>query len=554
MNKKNETYLRKIYRQEANRGEKTAYFFRWVLIPVLAVLALLMLRNESERAAGRYGLMIDGIGLIYNTALIFMIKRVDRFPYVKYVSVSIDIALVTSFYLLVSIFQSPVAVATSVVMYLYPTLIFLAALRQDKTLIVYATLFTVALNNIAYFARYGAIPKELVENVYMVGVSGQIFRTVYILIFGFFVLQMPDIIMRLLTKQQTFFEQAREGLDKLSAEMTASTANLDALGVELEGAARAVSLDIETINERLGETRRMTELQESSFRESVELHGEMSRISDTLLGLISKQNDEVERCSSAVREMSENSSSVFESTRTADRESTDLLSISNEGKALLAGMGGLVAEVAAKSESLVNVIGVIESIAEQTDLLALNAAIEAAHAGQSGKGFSVVAGEIKKLAKQSGEQTRRIGSELEGIRASVAEVVGSSREAEAAFASIFTRIGTMGGSVRDINASMDRQLGYSKSISSSIEELNRETEVVEGSGTLLSDRARRMDAGLKAMREANGTIDADARTIFESAAGIYGMMTRLLELSRENRRTITAMVEQMESLKRVVSG
>ena len=79
-----------------------------------------------------------------------------------------------------------------------------------------------------------------------------------------------------------------------------------------------------------------------------------------------------------------------------------------------------VAKLGDSSAEIGDVIKVITSIAEQTNLLALNATIEAARAGEAGKGFAVVADEVKELAQQTARATEDIGQQIEAIQADTA--------------------------------------------------------------------------------------------------------------------------------------
>ena len=130
-----------------------------------------------------------------------------------------------------------------------------------------------------------------------------------------------------------------------------------------------------------------------------------------------------------------------------------------------------VGALGAAANEIGRVIEAIQDIAEQTNLLALNATIEAARAGEAGKGFSVVANEVKDLARQTAEATQDIRQRIERIQATTAESVQ-------AIAAIDQVIMQVSSSSQSIAAAVGEQRTATQEISQSLANNTRTVEVV----------------------------------------------------------------------------
>lgn len=152
-----------------------------------------------------------------------------------------------------------------------------------------------------------------------------------------------------------------------------------------------------------------------------------------------------ELTASATRQLSDNIQNIAETVMTSVKSSDRALSESVTGKGIIEKNCSeinllenqiekstlTINKLSAETQTVSQVINIIYDIAQQTNLLALNAAIEAARAGDSGRGFSVVADEVRNLALRTAEATKTIAANLESIRAQAFSSVDLMRDCQA---------------------------------------------------------------------------------------------------------------------------
>ena len=131
-----------------------------------------------------------------------------------------------------------------------------------------------------------------------------------------------------------------------------------------------------------------------------------------------------------------------------------------------------------------DIVSVIDQIAAQTNLLALNATIEAARAGEAGRGFSVVASEVKILATQTGQSTERIG-------AKVAEIQSTTREVVASLAGVAEAIDQLSGVTETVSAAVEQQRSATEDFATSARQSSAAVSDVAGRMLSIADMVER---------------------------------------------------------------
>jgi methyl-accepting chemotaxis protein len=289
--------------------------------------------------------------------------------------------------------------------------------------------------------------------------------------------------------------------------MRAVIDNTKSIGNDLASTSEQSSASLEEIRINIENMKNKTVDLDEEISKSNDMSGEVKKYITDLKELVETQTSSITESSTSIDEMFASIINISKSIESKYMISLNLQEMANKGEKKMQNTIGSITKVSESASVIMDLLKVINNTSSQTNLLAMNAAIEAAHAGEYGKGFSVVADEIRKLAEDTTQSSKSISKSLKELVSFMKISQDSSMETNLIFREIL-------GGIKDVSDSM-------------LEIKNAMSELATGSNQIIES----LGALIKISENVNSSYSGIDNNIFE----IKNSLDKLNFLSKETK-------------------
>lgn len=341
-------------------------------------------------------------------------------------------------------------------------------------------------------------------------------------------------------------------INKLIKKLTDMLNSLRMEAMKVNNSANMLSMIADNADQTLSSMNdSLYKIQNEGNRQSNEINGAGAFVTDLVSSLKDVEGHIVEGAESmkvsseSMTNMAVSIDSVAEKTRKADELSVQLSELIGIGSESLVKASQTVESIHAASNEVKDIVKVLQKIASQTNLLSMNASIEAAHAGDAGSGFAVVAGEVRELAFSSSESSQKIQDYIKDMVDKVEAGVQAIEATSSVFGQIQECIQQNSDLVDSISSSMVDQQSMANNSLMSAKSVYEDTKNVRNLILSQSEITQKVESSMntavsstRSMIEAIETSSAQAKSMQE----VIGQINQMI---RDNKATVERMNDQM---------
>lgn len=323
--------------------------------------------------------------------------------------------------------------------------------------------------------------------------------------------------------------KSKDVISQLAGSFNTMIGNFKTLISQVIESSQQVAASTEQLHANAEETTKATELISSSMEE-------VSVGTKDQVVMVSQSKEYVSQITKDIEEISVRAEGVYDSSRKTSNQAEDGLTIVKKAVEQMERINqntdeiaGIIHELNGKSEQIENILTIISGIADQTNLLALNAAIEAARAGEHGKGFAVVADEVRKLAEQSSNSAKQISILIHDIQESTRFAVESINKGELAVKDGTNYVNEGGRSFNEISESVIGTAKKMEEVLSSINKIKKSAFHLISSMDSVNDSTKQASAYSQEVQSATEEQSASIKEVSNATKVLAEMAQALLE-------------------------
>jgi methyl-accepting chemotaxis protein len=339
------------------------------------------------------------------------------------------------------------------------------------------------------------------------------------------------------------FQNVSDGMKGLVQKISEASEVVSSSSSDLIGTADDISKSVETTENSIKNVNDSLRAQIESMNQVHEnVSGVVQKI-DQLAEEVLGQNNLIMSSSSDIENMVEKFMGINADMESVASKVEELVQMSLENRTELEAAVKLIQTVQTESGTLLEMNKVITNVASQTNLLAMNAAIEAAHAGGAGRGFSVVAEEIRKLAETTSNQAKNSSESIEKIQNEIDGITLSSKKVEQSFEEIIARIENISRTVAALSGSVAEQGDKASGVLSALSDMRRSTENVTTNADTIIGSTRNSMESCTQMQQKSVQVENNMKTCEEHILILRDSGNKIVENSNETKKSVEFLSE-----------